>query len=56
MPSLNEVFDELPPMFLVNIELKAIGYGAMALVSKVAGSIRRYGIEKSTLVASSPTP
>ena len=53
VPSLNEVFDELPPTFLVNVELKVMGHGLMALVSKVVESIRHYGRWDSTLVASS---
>ena len=52
VPTLDEVFHELPPWFLVNVELKVRGTGVRALVSRVAQIIRRHRRYDSTLVAS----
>ena len=52
VPTLGEVFEELPPSFLVNVELKVRGTGLQSLVSRVVDVIRRHHRWKSTLVAS----
>ena len=52
VPSLGEVFEELPPSFLVNVELKVRGTGAASLVSKVVEVVRRHNRLDSVLVAS----
>ena len=51
-PSLEEVFAALPEGFLVYVELKARGPGAVPLALRVARVIRRYQRWDSTMVAS----
>ncbi len=52
VPTLDEVFDELPPSFLINVEMKVRGLGFRPLASRVVAAIRRHDRFESTLVAS----
>ena len=52
VPTLAEVFEEISPSVLVNVELKVKGYGVKPLVSRVVDMIRRYDRFESTMVAS----
>ncbi|MCH9016741.1 MAG: hypothetical protein IIB89_03130 [Chloroflexi bacterium] len=51
-PTLDEVFDSLPPDFLINVEMKVIMKGMMLIAHKVAEVVRRHARWDSTLVAS----
>ena len=50
-PSLQEVFDALPPDFLINVELKVRGVGFKALASRVVETVRRHRRFAHTVVA-----
>ena len=52
VPSLEEIFQELPPDFLVNVELKVRGWGVKSLVLAVVKVIHEFKRWESTLVAS----
>ena len=52
VPTLEEVFDVMPPEFPVYVELKARGHGGLPLALRVLNIIRRYERWESTLVAS----
>lgn len=52
VPILDEVFEELPPTFLVNVELKVCGWGVKPLASAVVEVVRRFSRWESTLAAS----
>ena len=51
-PTLDEVFELLPPGYLVNVEMKAVIDGMRLIAHRVADVIRRHGRWSSTLVAS----
>ncbi|MBI3744792.1 MAG: hypothetical protein HY261_10995 [Chloroflexi bacterium] len=52
VPSLDEVSSNLPPTFLIDVELKVRGFGTWALVSRVADLIRRHHRRETAMVAS----
>ena len=52
VPTLTEVFEELPASLLVNVEIKARGHGVLPLVSRVVENVRRCDRRETTLVAS----
>ena len=52
VPSLEEVFEALPPDFPIFVEMKAKGPAARLLVPKVVDLVREYGRWESTKVAS----
>ena len=52
VPTLDEVFEEMPSAFLVNVELKVRGFGVIPLVSRVVEILRRHDRFEGTLVAS----
>lgn len=52
VPTLEEVLEEMPKGFLLDVELKVRGWGVMALASRVASVIKRHDRMDSTLVAS----
>ena len=52
VPTLDEVFELLPPPFLVDIELKVRGWGVHSLASEVVAVIKRFDRLQSTMVAS----
>ena len=51
VPTLEEVFDQLPDELPIYVEMKARGPGAWPLAMEVIGIIRRYGRWESTMVA-----
>ena len=51
-PTLDEVFDLLPPDYLINVEMKAVIDGMRLIAHRVAEVIRRHRRWESTLVAS----
>ena len=51
-PTLDEVFESLPPDFLINVEMKAVIKNMGLIAHRVAEVIRRHGRWASTLVAS----
>ena len=51
-PTLDEVFESLPPGFLINVEMKAVIKGMRLIAHRVAEVVRRHGRWASTLVAS----
>ncbi|HAA95198.1 MAG TPA: hypothetical protein DCE26_05845 [Dehalococcoidia bacterium] len=51
-PTLDEVFETLPPGFLINVEMKAIIKGMHLIAHRVAEVVRRHARWDSTLVAS----
>ena len=51
-PTLDEVFELLPPGFLINVELKVITGGMRLIAHRMAEVIRRHRRWSSTLVAS----
>ena len=51
-PTLDQVFESLPPDFLINVEMKATMKGMRLIAHKVAEVIRRHARWDSTLVAS----
>ena len=51
-PTLDEVFEALPPDYLVNVEMKAVIDGMRRIAHRVAEVIRRHQRWASTLVAS----
>jgi glycerophosphoryl diester phosphodiesterase len=52
VPTLEEVLEEMPRDFLLDVELKVRGWGVMALASRVAWAIKKHRRWESTLVAS----
>ncbi len=50
--TLDEVFEALPPDFLINVEMKVIMKGMRLIAHKVAEVVRRHARWDSTLVAS----
>ena len=52
VPTLPEVFEEMPEEFPIYVEIKTRGPGTWPLVSKVVDLVRRYGRWESTMVAS----
>ena len=52
VPTLEEVFEELPQQLLLYVDLKVRGHGAWPLAVKVAEIIRRHSRWESTMVAS----
>ena len=52
VPTLEEVFEQLPDELPIYVEMKARGLGAWPLAMDVIGIIRRYGRWESTMVAS----
>jgi len=52
IPTLDEVFESLPPDFLINIEMKSIMKGMRLIAHKVAEVVRRHARWDSTLIAS----
>ena len=51
-PTLDEVFETLPPDFLMNVEMKVIMNGMRLIAHKTAETVRRHARLESTLVAS----
>ena len=51
-PTLDEVFETLPPGFLINVEMKVIMKGMKLIAHRVAEVVRRHARWESTLVAS----
>lgn len=51
-PTLDEVFESLPPDFLINVEMKAVFKGVRLIAQRVAEVVRRHQRWDSTLVAS----
>ena len=51
-PTLDEVFEALPPDYLINVEMKAVISGMRRIAHRVAEVIRRHGRWRSTLAAS----
>ena len=51
-PTLDEVFELLPPGYLINVEMKAVIHNMRLIAHRVADAIRRHGRAGSTLVAS----
>ena len=51
-PTLDEVFELLPPDYLVNVEMKAVIDNMRFIAHRVAETVRRHGRWASTLVAS----
>jgi glycerophosphoryl diester phosphodiesterase len=51
-PTLDEVFDLLPPDYLINVEMKAVIDGMRLIAHRVAKVVRRHQRWNSTLVAS----
>ena len=51
-PTLDEVFESLPPGFLINVEMKVIILGMKLIAHLVAETIKRHQRRDSTLVAS----
>lgn len=51
-PTLDEVFESLPPNFLVNVEMKAVIKGIRLIAHRVAEVVRRHARWDSTLAAS----
>ncbi len=51
-PTLDEVFDLLPPGFLINVEMKAVIDRMRLIAHKVAEVLRRHRRRESTLVSS----
>ena len=51
-PTLDEVFESLPPDFLINVEMKVIINGMKLIAHLVAETVRRHQRWDSTLVAS----
>ena len=51
-PTLDEVFELLPPGYLINVEMKAVIANMRLIAHRVADVIRRHGRWGSTLVAS----
>ena len=52
VPTLGEVFGEMPSDLLIYVELKVRGPGVWSLAAKVVDAIRAHGREETTLVAS----
>jgi glycerophosphoryl diester phosphodiesterase len=52
VPTLDEVLEELPRDFLLDVELKVRGWGVMALARRVSQVIKRHDRMEGTLVAS----
>jgi len=52
VPSLDEVFEALPPTFLVDVELKVRGWGVLSLASAVVRVVQKFKRWESTLLAS----
>ena len=51
-PTLDEVFELLPPDYLINVEMKAVIDNMRFIAHRVAETVRRHGRWASTLVAS----
>ena len=51
-PTLDEVFELLPPDYLVNVEMKAVIDRMRLIAHKVAEVVKRHGRQGSTLVSS----
>lgn len=51
-PTLDEVFESLPPDFLINVEMKVIMKGMRLIAHETAEVVRRHNRWDSTLVAS----
>ncbi len=51
-PTLDEVFELLPPDYLVNVEMKAVIDGMRRIAHRVADVVRRHARWSSTLAAS----
>jgi glycerophosphoryl diester phosphodiesterase len=51
-PTLDEVFESLPPNFLINVEMKAVIKGMRLIAHRVAEVVRRHARWAGTLVAS----
>ena len=51
-PTLDEVFELLPPGFLINVEMKAVIDNMRFIAHRVAETVRRHGRWASTLAAS----
>ena len=51
-PTLDEVFELLPPGYLINVEMKAVIDNMRLIAHRVAEVVRRHGRWASTLVAS----
>ncbi len=51
-PTLDEVFETLPPGYLINVEMKVVMRGTKQIARLVAEAIRRHNRWDSTLVAS----
>ena len=51
-PTLDEVFELLPPDSLINVEMKAVIDRMRLIAHKVAEAVKRHGRQKSTLVSS----
>ena len=55
-PTLDEVFESLPPDFLINVEMKVIMKGMRLIARRVAEVVRRHARWDSTLVQSFSLP
>ena len=51
-PTLDEVFELLPPNYLINVEMKAVIHNMRFIAHRVAEAVRRHGRWASTLAAS----
>ena len=51
-PTLDEVFESLPPDYLINVEMKVVIRGAKQIARLVADTIRRHSRWATTMVAS----
>ena len=51
-PTLDEVFEHLPPNYLINVEMKAVLHNMRLIAHKVAETIHRHHRADSVLVAS----
>lgn len=51
-PTLDEVFELLPPDYLINVEMKAVIDRMRLIAHKVAEVVKRHGRQESTLVSS----
>ena len=51
-PTLDEVFETLPPDYLINVEMKVVMRGTKQIARLVADTVRRHARWDSTLVAS----
>ena len=51
-PTLDQVFEAMPPDFLINVEMKVVIKGMKLIAQRVADTVRRHRRWESTLVAS----